>query len=378
MAFTNSILRFTINVDKPTNKITFTDVTDYIYWYADKQASGLLKITDPIGNVIHENVGYSTDNYEQPDIMMMNDLRTSVTDILMQVVSGDIIPGDYVIDYKLTHFALGAPLVKAVVATAATRTFVFSGMSPTEEEKFCRYGWFGIDDGLNAGDYTIASFSYSAGSSELTVVVDQAIIDESASIRIWPENAAQVEVFSIQKTLKYCYISTEIEIGYDLTCSQSKLISSDNTNYTVLNDTDTLSTYNLTRVHSVSAPAGSGFGTIADNSDAARTFVNIWTNIWQTSIESTIVYDVVEWVDNEAQSDEVLYTISDYITGSDSIDVQCESCSCDIIQPITNLYNEWIASKGSCSTSDANELEDKLLQVTVLYSQVLQANFMLG
>jgi hypothetical protein len=368
---TASDLRFTISVDKPTHEITFTDVTDYTYWNGDKYASGLLKITDPVGNVIYENAGYASGDYTAPDIIMQADLKTSVTDIIMDLNNGAIVTGDYVVDYKVaTYSGLEVPASRSIVATASTKTIVVSGLIQAEADSIVVFGWLGLDTGLNAGSYSIASSSFVG--SNLTIIVNETIVDETAAVDVLEFNYPSALLFSASKTFTYCYTSPTVAISYIVSCVNSQLTSTDDTNYTAENDNSDLPYYALTRTHSVTAPLGSGFGTIVDSNAKSRVFTNIWTKIWQTSISSALIYDIESWSATEAQVEIVWYQITDTVSGYDSATVNCESCACEIRQCIRNLYLKWVDSL-CCSGSNSEDLLNDLTKVNSLYIQYLQA-----
>jgi hypothetical protein len=366
-------LRFTISVDKPSKEIVFTDVTDYNYWKGNEYASGLLKITDPVGNVIYENAGYSSNDYTSPDIIAEADIKNAVTGIVMDTDgSGNIIAGEYTIEYKVANYSADpTPITCDIAATATTKTFVITSISQADYESMITYGWLGPLTGNNPGSFKVVSSDFNAGTA--TIVVEGAIVNETSP-------GATCTRFDVPSTVQliatkkfdYCYVPTTPNIGFIISCTTSELTSSDNTNYTGSNGVDSLPYYTLVRTHSVQAPIGSGYGSIPDSTAKVRIFSDIWTKIWQTSISSAVTYDVEKWIANEAQAEIVWYQIADVISGYDTANVNCQSCACDIRQDIRNLYLKWENSL-CCSSDDTGDLEEALTKVNSLFIQYLQA-----
>lgn len=73
------------------------------YGYTLSQIKGILKVTDPNGNVIHQHDGWATDDFTTPDIDG-NTLDWSVASIAMTLEDNeiDMLAGTYTIGYKIS------------------------------------------------------------------------------------------------------------------------------------------------------------------------------------------------------------------------------------------------------------------------------------
>ena len=222
--------------------------------------------------------------------------------------------------------------------------------------------------GYDANDYTLPDIDIDGGTNSMSMglLLDSYgdIIDGEYSVYYKSEDSTIPEDYASSKKFTYCYESPIVSIKYDIKCDTSIIEFDDITNYSVTNNKITLSDYTVTRVHSVSAPEGSGFGAISDTTDKTRIFSNIWTKVWQSSVVSALEYKVDYWDAN------VWYTITDKVSGSADANVQCTTCSCNLRQCIINLYDKWIAA---LNVRAADELRINVLKVTSLYTQLLQA-----
>lgn len=151
----------------------------------------------------------------------------------------------------------------------------------------------------------------------------------------------------VTKTYNFDYVSPTAVISYDLSCNTSELTSNDDTDYDVTIGGVAVSPATITYAHTIKEPLGSGYtptpGTVAA---ASRTVggggtaaTDLWTKTWQTTISTTLLYNLDTWG---------IYTwivVSDVVTGSSHIDVECDDCGCDLRQCMNNLFNRWLAAK---------------------------------
>jgi len=360
---TSSDLRFKITINAETKTVTFEDTAPYSVLISNENISGLLRIKDPLGNIVYQNAGYITDDYTSPDIIMAGSIQETISKSLNLNASSNIITGEYGVYYKVVNPETSGALTKNITSTATT--LVIAGLSPTEATNLVKYGWINVLTGsTNTGFWKIASSSYD-GSSDLTITLDAtATVQTSTSSTIfYPDSDSD---YSTDKNFDYCYTREEVSIGYVIDCGGSVLTTTDTTTYqAAINGVNTLAT-SYTRVHNVTAPIGSGYGGISSSSDKIRTFDNIWTKDWSIAISTTVVYNVEDW------DGSTWYVITDTVTGSDTATVTCNSCSCELSTCISNLYNDWIAAIPN-SRALADTLEVKVLKITSLYSQFLQA-----
>jgi hypothetical protein len=360
MAITNNDLRFQLDLYKNDKDFKLTDTTDYATGSVD-YASGLYKVVSPVGTTVYENVGYANDDFSSPDVAYhLSD--TNVDDLaLPTTVSGDIVTGIYTIYNKTIVWGLSvaSPVTKSITVNAVANSLTIAAIGTTDGNLILASGFLEFDGG---NIYTVVSGSMTG--NDLTVVLLETIAESAGSydFNIYEEDSS----YATSKEFKYSYTSPVVSIDYSLSCSESKLISTDSTDYSTTNCTDEISPSTTTRTHSVTAPTGSGYGSIADSSDAERTFLNIWTNVWQTSISTVLEYEIEDW-------DSVnWYSIHDLVTGYDSIDVVCDSCECDMLACMEALYVKWLNAIQNNPRTEA-DLRKSIIKVNNLFVQFKMA-----
>ncbi len=167
---------------------------------------------------------------------------------------------------------------------------------------------------------------------------------------------------TVTKTYDYEFEVPVVTIDYTLSCRTSELTSTDSTDYDV-----TISgvsyTATITRTHTLIKPAGAGCNSPTAVATAALTWggggtalTDLWTNTWQTTISTAATYNLELW------SSDYWIVVSATITGSDSIDVQCSDCVCDLRTCIANLIDDWKASIGTNYKREA-ELKTKVIKI---------------
>jgi hypothetical protein len=351
-------LRFKVTVSNSTMKLKFEDTTPYTTLLTHDNTSGILKITDPTGTVIYENVGFAQSNFRSPDIISKSSLQSFIEGILMSGTSSNILSGDYIIDYKVSVVDNIEKTVE-LEGVAATSSFIVHNAT---SDDLVNVGYFVVNAGSNAGSYKIVSSNFTGGT--LTIVTDVTVTNYSTA----PTSILDTSTFDVvqtQKVFSYCYKRPVVDILHEVSCSYSTLTSTDNTNYNAeINGVPTQPTV-LTRTHSVSAPLGSGFGNIADSPDKIRMFGGIWTKQWQTAISTYLEYNVSLWGTTP------WVVITDTVGGNDAIDVNCSSCLCNLQTCMVNVYNQWIAAQGTSQVL-AEALGRDVLRLNALYVQYIQ------
>jgi hypothetical protein len=367
---TNEDIRYTIEVYKSAKSLTFTDTTDYVTEFGSDNATGLLKITNPVGSIIYQNAGYASDDYSIPDIIMSNDLKTSIEDILFELDADlNIICGTYKVEYKVRAYDPVDDFAIVATATASTKTFEFNGVgSQIDADRLQKTGYFIGITGPNLGTFSVASSVYV--NPTLTVVVNETVVDDvlGTSLVYAPATDSDFDFFKSRDFI-YCFDEPVVSIDMVADCDTSILTSTDTTDYTAVNNQESISPSNETRVHSISPPKGSGFTPSADTADQIRTEgPNIWTKIWQTTITTDLVYQIERWATNESY----WYFINVTVSGYDNLDVECNRCYCEARQCYTNLYDAWVYARSN-NQADFNKLNISLLAVTNLWTQLQQA-----
>jgi hypothetical protein len=168
---TDSDLKFKVTLDSYTGKMLFEENTTLLT--AEELSSGIVKITDTLGNEVYKNVGYDTDDFSTPDIVNADSLKTSTEIQMLLGEDGKIINGDYTIEYKLEVF-INDTLSLADVSVLSTnlKELLISGANSTDVDDLTKTGYIIVDNGVNAGTYLIDSFTYNGTDLVITTVVD--------------------------------------------------------------------------------------------------------------------------------------------------------------------------------------------------------------
>lgn len=90
---------FNFKVDP--KKFNLSDTTNYaLESILLTDVRGLYKITDPTGTVVYENAGFATDDFSSPDVDANISLDFDTVSLPLDS-NGDVIKGNYTIDYKI-------------------------------------------------------------------------------------------------------------------------------------------------------------------------------------------------------------------------------------------------------------------------------------
>jgi hypothetical protein len=368
-------LRYKIEVTKNAGTLKFTDLTDYST-VSSNYVAGLLKITNPAGDVIAENLGFSTDDYSTPDIFIAASNTTVEGVTLLLDVNDNIVTGQYDVEYKVQEVSVATTVtVGSVTAsnTASSLVLVDANITQTIADDILASGGLILSGGVNNnGGFTLTGGSYDLATTTLTVTVEEDLTDETAAAAysLATVDGSVFFTYSADKSFVYNYTSPVVSIDMSYDCDVSILTSVDETDYTCTSCASDVEPTTTTRTHSVTAPAtvnGIGYGAISDVSTATRVIpANIYTGIWQTGISTIVQYDITEWDGAN------FFIIHDTITGSDNITVRCDRCSCDLRQCVINLYQEWLTYKDT-NPFVGQQKEVALFKVLSLYMQYLQA-----
>jgi len=170
--------------------------------------------------------------------------------------------------------------------------------------------------------------------------------------------------YYISKSYDFQYISPVVEIEMQAICRTSQLSSEDVTEYTVDSIEPT-----ITRTHHIVKPEGSDFTTPADTADAYRLIGGgdtketvIWTNIWQTTISSILVYNMEYW------GISIWIVVNDTVTGYDSLDAQCDDCACHLRPCINTLVTRYQSYKDT-NPVEAAKLKEYLFMTGMKWMQ---------
>lgn len=106
----NLSIQTTFNLTSSPKKFNLTDNTDYASspTVPLSDVEGLFKIQDPLGNIVYENLGYSTNDFTTPDIDAVVSLDFNSVDLPL-TSDGDVIKGAYIILYKIKIASYSPP-----------------------------------------------------------------------------------------------------------------------------------------------------------------------------------------------------------------------------------------------------------------------------
>jgi len=147
------------------------------------------------------------------------------------------------------------------------------------------------------------------------------------------ESAPDSNVVVLSKTFNFTYVSPEINLEITVDCIKPELVSNDVTAYVVGGITPS-----ITRDHKLFYPAS------LELSPLTATTQNITTDIFYTQQhQSKMTSDLVYAVASD-------YTITDQITGTQTIDVSCDASLCDIYCCLDAEFNRFVGNVGVNNT----------------------------
>ena len=360
---TDQELRFGVDIDASTKKLVLTDTTTY--GASELGNSGMIKITDAMGNSVYENPGYATDDFSLSDICHPVGVVAEGRQLTLDA-DGLIVNQDYNIFYKVGIFT-ETTLTMANTATEDlgddTSKITFTAPSTADIATIKEKGYISFTSPAGVvGSYKVVS--YEMDGVDLIVIVVGTLDTTSGSADLTvPSSTA---LYSTTKVATYCYETVIPSIEYIVNCRTSEITSIDATDYMATINGVSTTADTLTRRHTVIPPAGSGYPTIADDSSASRAFYPLWTKVWQTAISTALVFNVEMW------DTEYWLTYSDTIVGSDSATVSCSSCSCQLQECIGSLYTQWMEAVGTNMVL-AKRLGRDVMAVNAQYTLFQQA-----
>lgn len=301
-------LNFTIKFDLGNDPANFSnqDTTDYAALgiaLADIRGN-YTNVTDPLGNVIHNNTDFSS-----PDVLPASSLLFNDIDIPTDT-DGEIIEGLYsftyniVVDDPIVGLLQGAPGPYFTIAGNKAALINAAGFITV------------VRSTGNNGTYTVTS----ANTSGVETVINVAEPIPNGTLDGSIQYSTQT-VYSKTKTTTYNDLVPVIDIETQTDCFCGILKSIDRTNY----GTATI----ISRTHTVKYPAALSIADIV-SSNATVTVSPIYTHTWTTVIESTIEIDLGSG-----------NTISATITGSKETLVECDLTLCDISCCVLALDNRY-------------------------------------
>jgi hypothetical protein len=303
-------LAFTIKFDLTNSPANFEneDTTPYgaLGVALDDVRGVFTNVTDPLGNVIHNNT-----DFDNPDLLPASSLLYTGLNIPTDV-NGDIITGQYSFTYNIkTDNPITAVNQGGKIFTIAG-DFVTALSAATTIDVVRSTG--------NNGTFTIASVALVGGDTEITVV--EVIPSGTADGSIQYSTQA---VYSKTQTVTFVNSIPAISIEVETDCFCGLLKSIDKTNY----GTATI----LSRTHTVMYPAALQIADIV-SSNATVTVTPIYTKTWTTKIESDISIDLGGG-----------NTIQATIVGSQDTKVDCDLTLCEISCCVIAMNNRYLDAR---------------------------------
>jgi hypothetical protein len=221
--------------------------------------------------------------------------------------------------------------------------------------------------GYDTDDYSSPDISAGGGSKTgIALPVDDQgdVIEGTYYFYYKAKDSVLSTEYTTNKSYLYTYTKPTVVINLEYSCRESTLTSVDATDYDVNGVSPT-----MTRDHTITKPFGSGANTPGTTADATRVIgggstsaTRLWTRIWVTAISTDVSYEMQTW------GGSTWITITDTITGSDSIDVSCSDCIGNMQTCLSALYDRWVTAKGN-NKMEAQRLGNVILEIMTLWQE---------
>lgn len=187
-------------------------------------------------------------------------------------------------------------------------------------------------------------------------------------------DVSTLEYYSGTKSYAYTYDTPTPVINLSYSCRTSELTSTDATSYTV----DSVGYTDMSRTHTITKPVGSGAndpGSVVDVGASPTRVIGggttpatrLWTNIWTTTLSVVLHYEFATW------GGATWFEVYDTMTGSDSVDVQCNDYIADLQTYLDTLYTRYITAKNS-DVKEAQRLREIIIEILARWEQYENAS----
>lgn len=352
-----SLLNFTIQFDLATspNRLILTDTTPWVaQGIALSKVDGVFVLESEVG-IFHSNTNYASPDIDgNTGVMIFNHNLPLDSD-------GVVLTGDYTLKYS---------------AKVTAEQFTYSVISVDQTADTFGISGNYIDDILNAvggtiaitgstgntGTYTVNSIScsYDAVNDITYVGVTTNIPDATADglLRFTCD-----KIYTLTQTQNYCFVEPSVDIEVTSSCVTSTLVSTDNSTYMATSCGTSLAPSSISRVHTVVYPTNPTTGSPVNanyvTSNDTATITPIWTETFQITITTTLVYVLSTGV-----------TLTVVVTGYQAHDVKCDEGLCCAYDCIYNLYQSYLEAKKQ-NFAEATKYQNLLIKVIsewMLYS----------
>lgn len=186
-----------------------------------------------------------------------------------------------------------------------------------------------------------------------------------------------VSLFSVTRQFTLQYTQAVISMDMQVLCSSSELKLTDTTSYTAMFGSTEVEPSSMTRVKTLTKPAGSGCTisplTWTDSGNSPSVTIGggdneaewIWTRIWQANIETELVYSISTW-----DSSKPTVYLSDKLYGDDDTFAQCDATICALAQCYSNMLDRWVASLTQ-NFSYRDNKRDTIILASALWNKLL-------
>lgn len=338
------------NLNNSPNNLTLTDTTDYATeGIATSQVSGVFELTSPVG-IFHSNT-----NYASPDIARVS---TDHFDHDLPLDSlNRVLTGDYSLKYSI--FVAAEQLTYDLIGISTlAQTFYISGDYVSEILNAIGGTFDVIGSSPNVGTYTVVSATYDTVNLRTEIVVVEVIPSSSYGTDQIQFTADQT--YTVTNAVNFCYQEPTISLEITHDCKYSQLVSWDVSTYAANICGTTYSPIVINRTHTIKYPQGITPAKADIVGTAAKLTVNnIYTKQWTVIVSTVVTYQLATGV-----------TLTMTVSAMQYHDVDCDAGLCCIYTCIKNLYDNWLAYKGT-NLVEANRYKDKLDKVIgmwMLYS----------
>ncbi|OHC00343.1 MAG: hypothetical protein A2Z57_04430 [Planctomycetes bacterium RIFCSPHIGHO2_12_39_6] len=321
-------LAFKIKFDLTTSpkRYEFEDTTNYAGLpVANADVRGGFKVTDPLGNIIHNNTTFT--DIDGGTSFIYTGLNLPLD------VNNDVMEGTHTAIYSIkTDY----PIIGVNVGAS---TFTIAGDHAALITSSA--GITVVRSTGNDATYTLVSAVFGGVNTVITVV--EVIADATVDGSVQYDDQA---VYEATVAVEYSDEIPTIEIDQIVDCFCGTFQSIDTTDYA---SNVTI----VSRTHTVYYPAAL-VATPVVSSNATITISPIWTKTWTTKIEVSLSIDLGGG-----------NTIDVDLVGSEEIDVECDLDLCDIACCLIALNNRYLANRTTNPIQAARDFAD-LTRVTQL------------
>lgn len=327
-----------------------------------------MKLTTPVG-VVHNSYP-AANSVGTPDVCPF--LSETYVDINLPLNDDDEVEvGTYTFETKVREWT--TPLgVGITSADAATKTFSLTGnVAAAITALIGRYFIVsGSTAGVNNGVYTVVSATYNGVTTD--VVVSETVVNDTAGLFVYFSGYTDYEIDpdTITYSVYFDFTAPTAAITKSFSCKTAEIVLTDATSYIAVNNSVNLSPASTSKTLSAVAPLnpdGTGFSpTTTTSTDNTMTLSDVWTGLWSLGIYTQLTYNINTW-----------FSILVGVQQMETMEVECEECSCTYYLCIYNLWNNYNRYR-TTNLTRANTVKSILQELNInymLYQMALQCGY---